>query len=112
MAIVRSIISCGSLLFLLFIKLLSSGAAFVVSIVGMKLFRSAYSELSRQHVVLILSLLFFNVDYAHLNEGFPFNYFITAILFSKVREYTYTVLYILIIMHIILYYFCHMLCVL
>ena len=61
----------------------------------MKLFRSAYSELSRQHVVLILSLLFFNVDYAHLNEGFPFNYFITAILFSKVREYTYTVLYVL-----------------
>ena len=52
----------------------------------MKLFRSAYSELSRQHAVLILSLLFFNFDYAHLNEGFPINYFVTAILFSKVRD--------------------------
>ena len=61
-----------------------SGAALVVAVVGMKIFRSAYSEVSRQHVVLILSLLFFNVDYRHLSEGLPLDYFITAILFNKV----------------------------
>ena len=60
----------------------------------MKLFRSSYSELPRQHVILILSLLFFNVDYAHLNEGLPLNYFITAILFNKVSLLTqYNIIY-------------------
>ncbi|XP_019858793.1 PREDICTED: pecanex-like protein 1 isoform X1 [Amphimedon queenslandica] len=72
------------------------GAALVVSVVGMKLFRTAYSELSRQHAILILSLLFFNFDYAHLNEGFPINYFVAAILFSKVYELYLKVYFILI----------------
>jgi hypothetical protein len=72
------------------------GAAFVVSVVGMKLFRSAYSELPRQHIVLILSVLFFNVDYAHLNEGFPLNYFIIAILFSKLYDLYLKIYFILI----------------
>lgn len=62
------------------------GAALVVAVVGMKIFRSAYSEVSRQHVVLILSLLFFNVDYRHLSEGLPLDYFITAILFNKIYD--------------------------
>lgn len=60
------------------------GAAIVVSVVGMKIFRSSFSDISRQHVILLLSYLFFNYDYAHLSEGLPLNYFIAGILFSKV----------------------------
>ncbi len=64
--------------------LLCSGAALVVAVVGLKLVRSAYTELSRQSFVLIFALFFFNFDYAHLSEGLPLNYFIIAILFNKV----------------------------
>ena len=63
-----------------------SGAAAAMTIVGMKLIRSAYTELSRQHLVFIFTLLFFSFDYAHLSEGLPLDYFIIAILMNKVRE--------------------------
>ena len=61
-----------------------SGAAAVVTVVGLKLTRSSYTELSRQHLVLIFTLFFFSFDYAHLSEGLPLDYFIIAILFNKV----------------------------
>ena len=61
-----------------------SGAALVVTVVGLKLVRSAWTELSRQHYILIFTLFFFNFDYAHLSEGLPLDYFIIAILFNKV----------------------------
>jgi len=57
----------------------------------MKLLRSTWTELSRQHFILVFTLFFFNFDYAHLNEGFPLNYFIVAILFNKVSLCTYSV---------------------
>ena len=57
----------------------------MMAIIGMKIVRSTYSELSRQHMVLILTLLFFNFDYRHLSEGLPLNFFIFAILLNKVR---------------------------
>ncbi len=62
-----------------------SGAALVVGVVGLKLVRSAYTELSRQLFVLIFALFFFNFDYAHLSEGLPLDYFIIAILSNKVQ---------------------------
>ena len=50
----------------------------------MKIIRQAFGELSRQHMILILAVLFFNFDYAHLSEGFPQDYFIVSIAFFKV----------------------------
>ena len=61
-----------------------SGAPIFVSIVVIKIFRTTYSDLSKQYAVLALSLLFFQFDYHHLSEGLPLNYFITAILVDKV----------------------------
>ena len=61
-----------------------SGAALVISVTGLKIIRHAFGELSRQHMLLILTVLFFNFDYAHLAEGFPLDYFIMSIIFYKV----------------------------
>ena len=77
-----------------------SGAAILVSIVGVKVFRTAFSEISRQHMILILSVLFFNFDYRHLSEGLPLDYFIAAILFNKVhtpihKQFAYVLYFIL-----------------
>lgn len=55
---------------------------------AIKIFRTTYSDLSKQYAVLALSLLFFHVDYRHLSEGLPLNYFITAILVDKVPPVT------------------------
>ena len=62
----------------------NSLAPLMVTVIGMKLMRSVLSDLSRQYMVFILTLLFFNFDYQHLSEGLPLNYFIIAILFNKV----------------------------
>ena len=56
----------------------------------MKIIRQAYGELSRQHMILILAVLFFNFDYAHLSEGFPQDYFIVSIAFFKVLHHKHT----------------------
>ena len=61
-----------------------SGAALVTTVVGLRVLRYAYGELSRQHMILTLTVLFFNFDYAHLSEGFPLDYFIMSIIFYKV----------------------------
>ena len=63
-----------------------SGAAAALTIAGMKILRTAWTDLPRQHLILIFTLFFFNYDYAHLSEGLPLNYFIIAILFVKVSD--------------------------
>ena len=62
-----------------------SGAAVVLTVAGLKIIRLAWTELSRQYLVLIFTLFFFSFDYRHLSEGLPLDYFIIAILFFKVR---------------------------
>ena len=63
--------------------MIPSGAALVLTVAGMKLFRSSFTELSRQYLVFIFTLFFFNFDYRHLSEGLPLDYLIIGILFSK-----------------------------
>jgi len=55
-----------------------------MSLAGMKVMRTVWTDTPRQYIILALTLLFFNFDYVHLSEGLPLNYFISAILYSKV----------------------------
>lgn len=66
--------------------LFTSGAAAALTIAGMKILRTAWTDLPRQYLILIFTLLFFNFDYSHLSEGLPLDYFIIAILFIKVSQ--------------------------
>ena len=65
---------------------LCSGAAAALTIAGMKILRTAWTDLPRQYFILIFTLFFFNFDYVHLSEGLPLDYFIIAILFIKVWQ--------------------------
>ena len=61
-----------------------SGAALVLSIIGLRLLRGSYTELSRQHMIFIFTLFFFNFDYEHYSESLPLDYFVISLLFYKV----------------------------
>ena len=65
---------------------LHSGAALVLSVIGVRLLRGSYTELSRQHIIFIFTLFFFNFDYEHLSESLPLDYFIISLLFYKVNK--------------------------
>ena len=57
----------------------------MVTVAGLKIIRVAWTELSRQYIILIFTLFFFSFDYRHLSEGLPLDYFIIAILYFKVN---------------------------
>ncbi|EDO36443.1 predicted protein [Nematostella vectensis] len=61
-------------------------APLLVCIIGLKLIRTAFSDPSRQHVVLVWTLLFFNVDYGASSETFLIDYFFMSIVITKVVE--------------------------
>ena len=61
-----------------------SGGALVLSVVGLRLLRGSFGELSRQHIIFIFTLLFFNFDYEHYSESLPLDYFVISLLFYKV----------------------------
>ena len=63
-----------------------SGAALVLSIIGLRLLRGSYTELSRQHMIFIFTLFFFNFDYEHYSESLPLDYFVISLIFYKVGE--------------------------
>ena len=63
---------------------LYSGAALVLSIIGVRLLRGSFTELSRQHIIFIFTLLFFNFDYEHYSESLPLDYFVISLVFYKV----------------------------
>ena len=63
---------------------LHSGGALVLSVIGVRLLRGSYSELSRQHIIFIFTLLFFNFDYEHYSESLPLDYFVISLVFYKV----------------------------
>ena len=62
-----------------------SGGPVVICIVGLKLLRSSFSDSSRQHVVLLWTVLFFHFDYSHSSETFVVDYFFMSIFMSKVN---------------------------
>lgn len=62
-----------------------SGGPAVMCIMGLKLLRSSFSDCSRQHLVLLWTVLFFHFDYRHSSETFVVDYFFMSIFMNKVR---------------------------
>ncbi|XP_022800219.1 pecanex-like protein 1 isoform X2 [Stylophora pistillata] len=62
------------------------GGPVVICIVGLKLLRSSFSDSSRQHMVLLWTVLFFHFDYSHSSETFVVDYFFMSIFMSKLYE--------------------------
>ena len=56
----------------------------VITVTGMKLLRSSFTSVSRQHIILIWTVLFFEFDYQNHSETFPIDYFIMSIFVDKV----------------------------
>ena len=70
----------------IFPLLFHSGGLAVICIAGLKLLRSSFSDSSRQHLVLLWTVLFFYFDYSHSSETFVVDYFIMSILMDKVSR--------------------------
>ena len=58
----------------------------VICIMGLKLLRSSFSDSSRQHMVLLWTVLFFHFDYSYSSETFVVDYFFMSIFMSKVSR--------------------------
>ena len=71
--------------YFVFLIFFCSGGPVVICIVGLKLLRSSFSDSSRQHVVLLWTVLFFHFDYSHSSETFVVDYFFMSIFMSKVN---------------------------
>ena len=55
----------------------------MICVMGLKLLRSAFSDSSRQHIVLLWTVLFFHFDYVQSSETFVVDYFFLSIFMSK-----------------------------
>ena len=62
-----------------------SGAAFVMSVCGMKFLRFGFGNTPHQHIILIWTVLLFNFDYHGCSETFLIDFFFMAIFVEKVR---------------------------
>ncbi|XP_028418258.1 pecanex-like protein 1 [Dendronephthya gigantea] len=62
------------------------GGSLLISIIGLKMIRSSFSDCSKQSIFVIWTVLFFEYDYKKHSEGFPVDYFIMSVLLSKVYE--------------------------
>ncbi|XP_068683309.1 pecanex-like protein 1 isoform X4 [Montipora foliosa] len=62
------------------------GGPAVICIMGLKLLRSSFSDSSRQHLVLLWTVLFFYFDYRHSSETFVVDYFFMSIFMNKLYE--------------------------
>ncbi|KAF7251947.1 Pecanex-like protein 1 [Varanus komodoensis] len=63
--------------------------ALMITIAGMKLLRSSFSNPTYQYVTVIFTVLFFTFDYKHFSETMLLDLFFMSILFSKVWELFY-----------------------
>lgn len=72
------------------------GASILLSLFGLKLFRSVFSEPSRHWLILLATLLFFKFDARRFSEGFPFDYFLATIVIHKLIELINKINFILI----------------
>ncbi|XP_060119193.1 pecanex-like protein 1 isoform X3 [Heteronotia binoei] len=63
--------------------------ALIITIAGMKLLRSSFSNPTYQYVTVIFTVLFFTFDYKHFSETMLLDLFFMSILFSKLWELFY-----------------------
>ncbi|RVE48182.1 hypothetical protein evm_007136 [Chilo suppressalis] len=63
--------------------------ALIICVCALKCLRHAYSEPDSQYLILVFAFLLFQRDLSakHISETFLVDYFITAIIFSKVYEF-------------------------
>ena len=62
--------------------------AFIITICGMKLLRSCFTNTPRQHIILIWTVLFFEYDFRGCSETFLIDYFFMSIFVDKVNIYS------------------------
>ncbi|XP_078262379.1 pecanex-like protein 1 isoform X4 [Rhinoraja longicauda] len=70
-------------------KLDAEFGAFMITIAGMKLLRSSYSNPTYQYVTVVFTVLFFTFDYKAFSETRLLDLFFMSILFSKLWELFY-----------------------
>ncbi|XP_061467169.1 pecanex-like protein 1 isoform X3 [Rhineura floridana] len=63
--------------------------ALIITIAGMKLLRSSFSNPTYQYITVIFTVLFFTFDYKHFSETMLLDLFFMSILFSKLWELFY-----------------------
>ncbi|KAL8169516.1 UNVERIFIED_CONTAM: Pecanex-like protein 1 [Gekko kuhli] len=63
--------------------------ALIITIAGMKLLRSSFSNPTYQYVTVLFTVLFFTFDYKHFSETMLLDLFFMSILFSKLWELFY-----------------------
>ncbi|XP_066911070.1 pecanex-like protein 1 isoform X2 [Clytia hemisphaerica] len=61
-------------------------ASFIITICAIKLLRSAFTNTSRQHIILIWTVLFFEYDFRGCSETFLVDYFFMSIFVDKTME--------------------------
>ena len=69
---------------LIYRYLFFSGGSLLVCAIGLKMVRSSFSDSSKQCILVIWTVLFFEFDYQKSSEGFPIDYFIMSIVLTKV----------------------------
>ncbi|XP_064621323.1 pecanex-like protein 1 isoform X3 [Lineus longissimus] len=67
----------------------------VVVVCSMKLFRGAFCDTPRQHLILIFALFFFKYDFSYASETFLVDYFFIAILVHKFYDFLLKVRFII-----------------
>ncbi|XP_062851744.1 pecanex-like protein 1 [Trichomycterus rosablanca] len=67
-------------------KLNTEIGALILTVAGLKLLRSCFSNPAYQFVTVLFSILFFTFDYKYLSETPLLNLFIMSIIFSKLWE--------------------------
>jgi hypothetical protein len=63
-----------------------SGGLFVVSIIGIRIMRGAFTDPSRQYIALFLSTILFAVDYKNYSETLLMDLFVIAFCVNKFGE--------------------------
>ncbi|ESO12875.1 hypothetical protein HELRODRAFT_105598 [Helobdella robusta] len=58
----------------------------VISVCGLKMFRSSFNHASSQFYTIFITKLLFSYDYAHYSRTFLVDYFVVSILLYKIRE--------------------------
>ena len=60
--------------------------ALIITVTGMKMLRSSFSNTPRQYITVLWTALFFNFDFRGYSETFPIDYFFMSIFVDKVFE--------------------------
>ncbi|CAH1791928.1 unnamed protein product [Owenia fusiformis] len=71
------------------------GGTAVIVVCSLKVFRNAFSDTPKQHLILMFTFLFFKYDYRHSSETLLIDYFIFSIIFSKFYDFLLKVRFII-----------------